>query len=45
MGAAFFMGTATHHIGPAFRQREEHFVAVGAQCLAAAQTIRNRLLA
>jgi IclR family acetate operon transcriptional repressor len=32
-------------IGPAFRQREEHFAAVGAQCLAAAQTIRNRLLA
>ena len=32
-------------IGPAFRLREEHFIAIGAQCLAAAQTIRNRLLA
>jgi len=32
-------------IGPAFRLREEHFAAIGGQCLAAAQTIRNRLLA
>ena len=50
VGAAVYDGNdfpiaAVTVIGPSFRLKECHFAEIGGQCIAAAQTIRERLLA